>query len=421
MAFSNHDHSLPASPQQGRSDNPYQSSPAPQYQPIRPQYQNPTSPSNAPAAAQKQERVRPKSRGFSFHSEKSHKSSNSHHKIDLHETSAEKEAKRLHGTADPRAALNDLEPAMQAQEATTGAMRTSLRSLQHKDSYGNPITDPDRSNPTRNKWERPLDTIRGFEAAIDGRNYRRSVYGREPDTSSSWNKRSSYYGSEQCLLSPYPLNISFALHMNNPDNGPRFPQDSYYGARPQSGFQPETPMGMGEPRQSAMMSGPRDNYYQDGYENNPYGNGAVGGRNRNARMQSDPHLNRGVVDRNVYPMPSNHRSYETVASGSASGSYAEPMGYQTDPTSSENSSIDRRLPPKRQDPVNDYGISFDQGPQPPILGLDNSSSGPPVVPRKDKGSLLKKPSRTAMSSGDSPERSDTGEKRKSWFKRFGRS
>lgn len=70
----------------------------------------------------------------------------------------------------------------------------SLRDVQHKDAYGNPIgtsslwtlnhmranrpparatvadlaaADPDLSNPTRNRWERPLDTIRSFEAAID--------------------------------------------------------------------------------------------------------------------------------------------------------------------------------------------------------------------------------------------------------------
>ncbi|GAB1198333.1 hypothetical protein APSETT444_007652 [Aspergillus pseudonomiae] len=30
-------------------------------------------------------------------------------------------------------------------------------------------TDPDRSNPTRPRMERPLDTIRGFEAAIEAR------------------------------------------------------------------------------------------------------------------------------------------------------------------------------------------------------------------------------------------------------------
>lgn len=29
------------------------------------------------------------------------------------------------------------------------------------------VADPDRSNPTRPRLERPLDTIRAFEAAID--------------------------------------------------------------------------------------------------------------------------------------------------------------------------------------------------------------------------------------------------------------
>lgn len=34
--------------------------------------------------------------------------------------------------------------------------------------------DPDRSNPTRSRMERPLDTIRSFEAAIDASYKRRS-------------------------------------------------------------------------------------------------------------------------------------------------------------------------------------------------------------------------------------------------------
>lgn len=34
--------------------------------------------------------------------------------------------------------------------------------------FAGSTADPDRSNPTRPRWERPLDTIRSFEAAIDG-------------------------------------------------------------------------------------------------------------------------------------------------------------------------------------------------------------------------------------------------------------
>ena len=36
--------------------------------------------------------------------------------------------------------------------------------------------DPDRSNPTRPRMERPLDTIRSFEAAIDGSYSRRASF-----------------------------------------------------------------------------------------------------------------------------------------------------------------------------------------------------------------------------------------------------
>ncbi|KAL4914347.1 hypothetical protein BDW62DRAFT_204738 [Aspergillus aurantiobrunneus] len=49
----------------------------------------------------------------------------------------------------------------------------SLSGIQHVDRNGKVITDPDRSNPTRHRLERPLDTIRGFEAAIAARAGRR--------------------------------------------------------------------------------------------------------------------------------------------------------------------------------------------------------------------------------------------------------
>ena len=66
--------------------------------------------------------------------------------------------------------------------------------MEHRDAEGNIISekslseqcglsridawtaDPDRSNPTRPRMERPLDTIRSFEAAIDGSYSRRASY-----------------------------------------------------------------------------------------------------------------------------------------------------------------------------------------------------------------------------------------------------
>lgn len=284
-----------------------------------------------------------------------------------------------------------------AAQVRGGINPASLRSFQHKDVHGNPITDPDRSNPTRSRAERPLDTIRGFEAAIDGAYSRKSIYKSDSESVANFSRRGSYYGN---------------------NNGPRFPQDSYYAGRPNSVFRPESTLI--EPRQSALMNGPREGHY-DGFEGGPYAPNNAGGRNnRYSRMQTEPYVNgRGGADRNVYPMPNNHRSYETVASGSGSGSLGEPAGYQTDPTS-DNSSIDRRSPPKRQEPVNDYGISFGQSVQPPSLGLGNAAAGTPPVPRKGTGSILRKPSKVVESNDYSQERPKV-EKRKSWFKRFSKS
>ncbi|GAP83363.1 putative DUF2406 domain protein [Rosellinia necatrix] len=431
-------HPLPAPPQQDQSYTTYQPQPPAaqdyQYQPRnqpqqqtqlqqhpqhrqqqqweqqREQQQRPP-PVKVPdiKPQQQQQRVRPKSRAFSFRSDKSQKSANGPtHKINLTETSAEKEAKRLHSKADPRMALNEREPAMEAQ---TVSERPALRSIQHRDAFGNLIADPDRSNPTRNRWERPLDTIRGFEAAIDGGYNRKSFYRPETESVAGWNRRSSYYGGEQTRISPQRQNpISGPIR---PDNG-RPAQESFYGGRSN-----RTDGNTYDQRQSAMVGSSRDSYYE-GFDGGPYSNGgpSTGTRNKYPRNQSEPQLS--GRERNVYPIPNNHRSYETVASGSGTGSMGEPAGYQTDPTSSENSSIDRRSPPKRQQPMNDYGISFGQTPsyQAPGVGLGHGAVGnPPPLPRKEQGPLLRKPSKAPSSNGKSQERPDLGEKRKSWFMR----
>lgn len=92
------------------------------------------------------------------------------------------------------------EPFTDINTAAVAASRTEsslapLRAIQHRDSLGQTIgmrcldclrnrtyrlislfvAEPDRSNPTRSRWERPLDTIRSFEAAIDGNYSRKSM------------------------------------------------------------------------------------------------------------------------------------------------------------------------------------------------------------------------------------------------------
>lgn len=396
----------------------YQYSQAPQ------QYQQhqPPPPQQPPSTQQRPPPSSRKSRSLSFRSDKSHGSSNNHkiEKLNLTETSAEKEAKRLHSKADPTLAMQEAEPAEVA--ANVKSSLAPLRNTQHKDVYGNPISEPDRSNPTRSRWERPLDTIRSFEAAIDGGyNNRRSMI--RPDVDSGNNRRQSYYGGN--------------------GTGGRFSHDSYYGSRPQSMMYADR---VGGSQQDLRNMNHRDTYdYQSGQN----GHGAApNGRQRWPRQQTDPQYGYNRQHANEYTIPSNHRSYETVTTASGSGTSGEPSGYQTDPTSSDNSSIERVLsaPKRQQEPLTDYGIGFSQSApyQPPsfVIGAQSSSSStgdlnsyqtsgalnnggssqPPQPPKKDlRGSILRKqmaPTLAPVATIDHvQQRPSSPEKRKSWLSR----
>ncbi|KAL8377847.1 hypothetical protein RB595_008501 [Gaeumannomyces hyphopodioides] len=415
-------------PQQAPGQDPYQQQnwqqPPP---PQQPQHSSQGSGSDGhPRAGQR-------NRTFSFQSNKSHKST------ELVETSAEKEAKRLHSKADPTLAMSEAEPGVVA--ATVKSSLAPLRNMRHKDMHGNMIDDPDRSNPTRSRWERPLDTIRSFEAAIDGGyNNRQSMIIRsDSDSVMNWDRRSSYFapsnaGGMSMLqgagASPRPRSMVHGHSQHrltrppmpgNAYNG-RYQRDSYYSTR---GGPPDR-------RYGGWTENQGDPYGSQGY--NAYSNVP---RTRYPRMASEPQFpaQRQPEHNNVYPMPINHRSYETVASGSGSGSSGEHAGYQTDPTSSDNSSIERvQSPPKRQDPVNDYGIGFSQnsnyqapsftvavngGPATPQAGGNNIPSNqppPPVVPTK-QNTILRKPTRAPSTASTATAKPGMGEKRKSWFAR----
>jgi len=314
-------------------------------------------------------------------------------------------------------AITEAEPSAVALQRASLA---PLRAIQHRDHQGNPIADPDRSNPTRSRWERPLDTIRSFEAAIDG-NYSRKSYMRteSADGAQNFNRRSSYYGGTQITT----------------DEKPRYPQNSYYGGRPQS-YRPDSYV---DGRQNGMTR--PDSYYNGGDSNGP-SNGYYPNRARYPRTASEPHFN----NPGVYPVPGNQQSYETVTTASGSGSSGEQAGYLTDP-SSENSSVDRITPLPVKEPGENYGFNgFGGNPQfqPPGVGLQQDpyrvngsngaqrqgngypNQGPPPVPRKEN-TIPRVPIKLGASSGNvgSPnvlQRPAAGEKRKSWFgKRFSRA
>ncbi|CAK7214755.1 hypothetical protein SBRCBS47491_002258 [Sporothrix bragantina] len=441
----NNAHPLPSAPVGGASMLP------PQPQPVQyaqhhqqSQQQQPQQYQQTPQQMSRRESQasRPKSRSFSFRSDRSHSQKGAvmaSQKLEP-ETHAEKEAKRLHSKADPTMAMVEAEPS--AVAATVKSSLAPLRSIVHKDNNGNPIAEPDKSNPTRYRWERPLDTIRSFEAAIDGGYTRKSSYPNENE-STNFSRRSSYYTQ------------------NN--NNARYPQDSYYG-RPQSHMPTST--SAYDLRQS--LHGRGDSYYDQGnfnnnggyYNGNSYGNGN-GPRQRYSRIQSEPqiHGHMGRPDQmngqnNIYPIPNNHRSYETVASGAgSSGTSGEPAGYQTDPTSSDNSSIERRQSPSKPNMMGQgyqgypghqnggyqqnggYG-GYNGGPkrasppiqlssapmqqqQPPMNQMGQMQNGAPMAPIKNV--ISRKPTNSSQQPSQTLAAPAAADKRKSWFsKRFSR-
>ncbi|KAL8782835.1 MAG: hypothetical protein Q9213_005074 [Squamulea squamosa] len=279
-------------------------------------------------------KARPKSM-LSFTHRKS--SSSSQVKVDnLIETPQEKASHRVTSKADPTKAINEAQPGCYPPHgALTGntesdrimQMFKHARSLLWKISACCNIetADPDRSNPTRPRLERPLDTIRAFEAAIDG-SYERTTPSRA-DTSDGMtgqSRRTSYYlgqRPQQRLGSEVP--------------------GGYYGNR----------MSMGRP-DSTYVENNGGNFIQPGY-----------GRRVNNRANSDPLLY-GTNNQGVYPTHGYHQSHDTVASASGNESHnTDPWGNSTDP-SSENSSIDRIQHGPKPDPAETYGLNgFGGAPQ----------------------------------------------------------
>ncbi|SPN96960.1 uncharacterized protein DNG_00478 [Cephalotrichum gorgonifer] len=356
---------------------------------------------------------------FSFHSDKSNKS-NRQSVARASETSAEKESHRLHSKADPTMAMNEAEPSYVA--ATERSMLAPLRSIQHKDMFGNPIAEPDRSNPTRSRWERPLDTIRSFEAAIDGPSGRGAAPSTRPGSEMEWNRRGSYYASRTNVPSRPPSIYSMA------GNIPRYPQDAYYGNRSASQLDLKSSPGARDSYHEMSQQGSyTHNNGGGGYGGYNAGNGGLyPGRQNGSRPPQNAQYNQNQRDPNgVYPIQHRDRSYETVTSAaSGSGSGGDQGSYRTDPSSSDNNSLNRASPPKPSPPTNDYGIGFNGAatyqPAAFSVGAGGNAARSTIQKKPVPGAMAGNPPVPPKSQalGSSAQEPEAG-KRKSWlFRRF---
>ncbi|KAJ5520505.1 hypothetical protein N7463_000958 [Penicillium fimorum] len=316
-----------------------------------------------------------RSRGFSVKSNKSDKSGSTSHRRGPSESSEEKARRNLHTKADPLVAMSELQPMAVALEKSNLG---SLREIEFKDQYGNVITDPDLSNPTRSRLERPLDTIRSFEAAIYGTySNNRASYARTDDAGSQmgdFSRRTSYYGGQNG--GPSPRDYEQSSHYGQPQSRP----DSIVNAYQNTPLSPEN-------------SNP---YNQTGYNQ--------GGYSQNSRKRPSHHP-RGspsapMTPAEGYPNMANSqygygRPRDNVAAMPNTGSgYTTPYGQSTDP-SSINSSNDQlqqqilqqqRLGDSRWDgPVGGPPTSTGAGPaQPPVRKAFNQIPPPKVNTDKRK-------------------------------------
>ncbi|KAL4951729.1 hypothetical protein BDW69DRAFT_34282 [Aspergillus filifer] len=370
-----------------------------------------------------------RSRGFSSSgrsdkSEKTHRSSGSGHKIHLTETAEEKHRRSLQTKADPMLAMSEAQPNLVALEKSNLG---SLRSMQHKDQYGNIISEPDLSNPTRPRFERPLDTIRSFEAAIYG-SYaasRPTSYAQQCDdatTPGDYSRRSSYYNphshghNRQYSDRGYPNRPNYSRPNSYYDNG----NGHYNGGGPSESYYPYNQGGGRRPRQHHRGHSGHPSYaeQQNGYPQN--GNG------QNGYYKSSDNV--------------------TVASPSGSGSTPDQWANSTDP-SSINSSLDQfqqqqQLQQQQQQEqaiAESYGFQgFGAGPsideqtfaghaagKAPYGQAQAQAPAPPAHDPNAGGPVGGTPlvagrrhlQRKSMHQPQQSVSSDAGDKRKSWFKR----
>ena len=129
---------------------------------------------------------------------------------------------------------------MTAAVALEESTLENIAEVQHRDRFGNVISescyhysiahrltailvDPDRSNPTRPRLERPLDTIRAFERAAEATHSgRRSTYSGRPGSQvgydPSQSRRSSYFGGTSESISQGHENV-LIIHAGNSNVG----------------------------------------------------------------------------------------------------------------------------------------------------------------------------------------------------------
>ncbi|RMZ90786.1 hypothetical protein DV736_g1995, partial [Chaetothyriales sp. CBS 134916] len=350
-------------------------------------------------------------------------------KLDLTESSKDK--KRLNTKADPSKALAEATPAEIAQSEST---IDNLRRLSVNDAQGNRITEPDRSNPTRYRFERPLDTIRSFNAAAEGTSYRRSSFNAHHRPGSQYselggNRQSGHYNNG-------PSPISSPRGRPGPPGG--YYRNSYGIGTPGSVVEdPQESQHYNGHSQQPRMRHPANPYHSNG--NGPHGNAGfpqespVSGSPRSNQPSYETMTNGSDAENSKSTNPSSlNSSYDQIYQLRKPDAYGHPQQRQQEHTQNHPYANDMQSNPMPALAARNHdnyrsGRAGPNGHQQHNTGYGGAYGGPvqpgPAPPPKEHGANnLRQPikldsSRPSTSMPSTTSNGPDGGKRQSWLKR----
>lgn len=181
--------------------------------------------------------------------------------------------------ANPNIALNEATAMEQWQALGLGPNYVPYLS---KDVYGNEITEPDHSNPTRSRHERPLDTIRSFEAAALGKEYTVGSAGSEAGLSRVESRRSVNYSDNRRVNRNSSYSGMSAMQRNYSYGNM---QDQEYVEDGQSDMMPSS---SGPSRHVSVSANAREQPSHASYDQRGYGYGSPVSESGRAQYTAPP-------------------------------------------------------------------------------------------------------------------------------------
>ncbi|EPS44646.1 hypothetical protein H072_1335 [Dactylellina haptotyla CBS 200.50] len=312
---------------------------------------------------------------------------------------------------DPTRAITEEEPWAIAQQAGKG-----ISQLRHKDQFGNEIVDPDRSNPTRHRMERPLDTIRNFEKAIYN-DYERDFYPRRSNrhgNGSTYDQQASQRGStayqygdqsaRQSVYENYENGNSYSQrpHLQNRNSG-------YDNLANNNRSRQDIPS---DANSGTYSNGGGSGWSGDPYSTNPSSDASNYGAYEQQQSQQPQQYARLPLGGNDKPLPNANRYSGSSPSLNYQNGGSQPQQYQQNgysQQSQQNGQQQQHLHPQQQ--YGSYSGHSQFSSQNTQYGQSYGQQQPQAAWNQQQAPMKTVLTKSSAAADGKPE------KRKSWFRR----